>query len=202
MPTQTFFNLEKKKQQRIMDAAIKEFGERNLNEGNISNIVKDADISRGSFYQYFSSKDDLYIHLFATLRADRKAYTAKVLEQFKTIPFLDFFKLFYLKNSQYLLDNYSHINLGKHLYTCPSNISRALIVELQSHYNDMFLIGIEYDKLQGIMREDINSSALTEFLVHICTDIFIFQNALSTISIVNVEKNIDGLLYIIKNGVA
>lgn len=200
MPTRTFFNLEEKKRQRIIDAAIKEFGERNLCEANISNIVKDAAISRGSFYQYFSSKEDIYIYLFTILRYDRKVYTAEILEQFKIIPFFDFFKLFYLKNSQYLLDNYSHISLGKHLYTCSSDISKELILKLQSQYNNMFLIGIEHDKSKGLIREDIDSSALTEFLVHICTDIFIFQNAISTISIANIEKNIEGLLSIIKTG--
>ena len=57
MPNPTFHNLSEEKKERILNAAIKEFRVRNVREGNISNIVKDAKIARGSIYQYFPSKD-------------------------------------------------------------------------------------------------------------------------------------------------
>lgn len=70
MPKDTFFNLDKEKQSRIIAAAKKEFSEQPLQEASIAKIIKMADISRGSFYQYFEDKEDLYYYFFQTLRKD------------------------------------------------------------------------------------------------------------------------------------
>ncbi|MDN6397966.1 MAG: TetR/AcrR family transcriptional regulator, partial [Alkalibacterium sp.] len=50
MPTQTFFNLSEEKRERLIAGAMKEFSAKPLNEASISNIVKNSEISRGSFY--------------------------------------------------------------------------------------------------------------------------------------------------------
>lgn len=63
MPRDTFYNLDEKKREKIMDAAIKEFTEHELHKARVSNIIKEADIPRGSFYQYFEDLDDLYYYV-------------------------------------------------------------------------------------------------------------------------------------------
>jgi AcrR family transcriptional regulator len=201
MPTTTFFNLTEKKRQRILAAAIQEFTVRNLAEANISHIVKAAGISRGSFYQYFSSKEDLYIYIFSSLREERRRYTQGVIESLKSVPFLEFYRAFYCKNAEYLLAHPEHIKLGKHLYTCPLETSRSLIQVLQTRYKDMFLIGIEHDKGIGLLRENFNSAALAELLVHMCTDVFIFEVIKAEVSMMNIEENIDALLDIVRRGI-
>lgn len=65
MPKQTFFNLAKNKQDVLIDAAIKEFSRVPLSEASISNIIAIADIPRGSFYQYFENKEDLFFYIFS-----------------------------------------------------------------------------------------------------------------------------------------
>src|SRR5690625_4000881 len=72
MPKQTFFNLSKEKRETIITAALKEFARVPFSEASIANIVKDADISRGSFYQYFDDKDDLFFYLLDKHAKDRK----------------------------------------------------------------------------------------------------------------------------------
>ena len=59
MPKSTFYNLPKEKQDKVLEAAKKEFFRAEDGEILIKNIVVDAKIPRGSFYQYFESKDDL-----------------------------------------------------------------------------------------------------------------------------------------------
>lgn len=59
----TFQNLKEDKKNRIIDAALVEFSARPFNEASITNIVKNADISRGSFYQYFGNKENIYKYL-------------------------------------------------------------------------------------------------------------------------------------------
>lgn len=61
MPKTTFFHLSEEKQSRLLNAAKNEFSRTSLKEASIANIVKLAEIPRGSFYQYFENKEDLTI---------------------------------------------------------------------------------------------------------------------------------------------
>ena len=67
MISPTFQNLKEDKKDRIIDAALAEFAARPFNEASITNIVKNADISRGSFYQYFGNKENIYKYLVSYL---------------------------------------------------------------------------------------------------------------------------------------
>ena len=59
MPTETFMKLSEEKKNKILVAAKKEFTRVPFEQTSIKNIVEDAEIARGSFYQYFTSKEDL-----------------------------------------------------------------------------------------------------------------------------------------------
>lgn len=63
MPKETFLKLSKEKQQRIINSAKKEFARVPIQDVSIKNIVEDAEIARGSFYQYFENKEDLLIYI-------------------------------------------------------------------------------------------------------------------------------------------
>lgn len=59
MIKRTFYNLPEQKRQRIIDAIVEEFSSSSTEKVSINRIVKAANISRGSFYQYFEDKVDL-----------------------------------------------------------------------------------------------------------------------------------------------
>ena len=63
MPKETFFNLDEAKRNKIVEAAKKEFIAHPLRKSRVSNIIKEASIPRGSFYQYFDDLDDLYYYV-------------------------------------------------------------------------------------------------------------------------------------------
>lgn len=73
MPRQTFFNLPIEKKQTLIQAAKKEFSRAPLSDASIANIVKEAEIPRGSFYQYFDDKEDLYFFLLNEHAKERQA---------------------------------------------------------------------------------------------------------------------------------
>ncbi len=56
----TFKNLSKEKQERILEAAQNEFSRVPFSQAQISNIVREAKIPRGSFYQYFDDPAQLF----------------------------------------------------------------------------------------------------------------------------------------------
>ena len=59
MPKETFLKLPNEKKEKIIKAAQKEFERVPIEEVSIKNIVENAEIARGSIYQYFESKEDL-----------------------------------------------------------------------------------------------------------------------------------------------
>lgn len=63
MPTKTFLNLDIKKQQKLIKAAITEFSNNNYYDVSINKIISNASIPRGSFYMYFKDKDDLFLYI-------------------------------------------------------------------------------------------------------------------------------------------
>ena len=60
MAKQTFLNLPDKKKEKIIKALKKEFSRASLKDSLVSNIIKDAQIPRGSFYQYFDDIEDSF----------------------------------------------------------------------------------------------------------------------------------------------
>lgn len=69
MPSSTFFRLPDEKRQRLLDAAHAEFQQVRFNDASINRIIQQARIPRGSFYQYFTDKDDLFRYLMCDMRS-------------------------------------------------------------------------------------------------------------------------------------
>ena len=65
MPTSTFFNLPPPKRERLLRAAAEEFSRKPFNEVSINRIIQSAEIPRGSFYQYFADKTDLFRYILS-----------------------------------------------------------------------------------------------------------------------------------------
>ncbi|MFW5991697.1 MAG: TetR/AcrR family transcriptional regulator [Halanaerobiaceae bacterium] len=63
MPKETFFNLPEEKKERVIEAAMEEFAQRSYYKARITAIADNAGIARGSFYQYFSGKKDLFKYI-------------------------------------------------------------------------------------------------------------------------------------------
>ncbi|WP_308527839.1 TetR/AcrR family transcriptional regulator [uncultured Oscillibacter sp.] len=63
MPSSTFLNLPAEKQEKLLEAATREFSHKPFNEASINQIIKEAGIPRGSFYMYFQDKEDLFRYL-------------------------------------------------------------------------------------------------------------------------------------------
>ncbi|MED4202765.1 TetR/AcrR family transcriptional regulator [Neobacillus mesonae] len=59
-----FLNLDQEKQDRIINAAIKEFAQKGYDNASTNEIVKEAEISKGLLFHYFGNKKQLYLFLF------------------------------------------------------------------------------------------------------------------------------------------
>lgn len=79
MPKPTFFNLSPEKRDVIMNAAVEEFAEYGLENASTNRIVKNSGIAKGSFYQYFEGKQDVFMHMLDVIEQ-------KEMEFFKDKP--------------------------------------------------------------------------------------------------------------------
>ena len=68
MPTSTFFRLPEEKRLRLMDACWEECTRVRFTDVSINRIIAAAHIPRGSFYQYFTDKEDMIRYLLKGVR--------------------------------------------------------------------------------------------------------------------------------------
>lgn len=68
MSTETFLRLPEEKRNRFLDAAWEEFTRVRYADVSINQIIAKAHIPRGSFYQYFRDKEDLFGYLLGSIR--------------------------------------------------------------------------------------------------------------------------------------
>lgn len=83
MPSKTFMNLPSSKQKALLDAAIKEFYQVPYTEVSINQIILNAHISRGSFYTYFTDKNDLFGYLLLLKKQEFFSLTKDVFDSCK-----------------------------------------------------------------------------------------------------------------------
>ncbi len=82
MPTTTWDNLDGAKRDRVLQAAMREFGARGFSAGSINVIAREAGIAKGSVFQYFVDKADLYAHVSEHVsRTVRDEFTVTMLRR-------------------------------------------------------------------------------------------------------------------------
>lgn len=69
MPKPTFDNLPAEKRASLMALALQEFAEHDFATASVSRLVDRAGIAKGSLYQYFDDKADLFVYLVAQAEA-------------------------------------------------------------------------------------------------------------------------------------
>jgi TetR/AcrR family transcriptional regulator len=63
MPKHTFDQLSPSKKERVLTAAAQLFAERGFARTDMAEVAVRAGVAKGSLYNYFESKDDLYLHV-------------------------------------------------------------------------------------------------------------------------------------------
>ena len=53
MPRPTWFNLDEGRRERVLRAAMAEFGSRGYSAGSLNVIAREAGVAKGSLFQYF-----------------------------------------------------------------------------------------------------------------------------------------------------
>ena len=202
MPLDTFFNLNKDKQNQIIEAAINEFTNNTYKEVKISNIVRSAKIPRGSFYQYFSDKKDLYKYLINGIMAQRKLeFLSPKLSNPSDLSFLDLFRELYKSGLDFAIAYPKMILITRNLLLDRSMFDELLKDSLQiarTYYRSY----IKRDKEKGIIDDTIDTETLIDIVIQNTTTIA-FDELVAKKDIdkeIMLEK-LEKIIHILKKGI-
>ncbi len=163
MPKETFFNLSAEKQNLICEAALEEFVAHPFRHASVNRIVRRAGIAKGSFYQYFEDKTDLFRHLLQKAGEVKMRYLAPAMENVADSDFFTLLHDLYLRGLQMAIDHPRYAALGKRLIE-----DRALYVQIwaanAATAQDFFRPFIERAIARGEIRSDLDP-ALISWLV-------------------------------------
>ena len=201
IPTNTFKNLPKEKQNRIINAAITEFSKRSFNEAKLSNIIKESKIPRGSFYQYFKDKRDLYLYIMEVTKNIKMKYLGDTFNEAGQIPFLDLFRKLFVSGIKFALEHEDLVNIGKLLVTSRGTIYDEVMKDSLALAEEMYINFIEIDKAKGIIRQDIDSRVLASLVIDLSNNILIDSFKDRDTNFENLLTRIDNLISIFKKGI-
>ena len=201
IPTKTFYNLDSVKRDRITKASINEFGKRSFDDAKLSNIIKESRIPRGSFYQYFDDKKDLYKHIFDIIKNKKIEFMSEELKNEADLPFLEVFRLLYHQGIQFAYAYPDFVEIGKHMF----NLNKELYDELVGNGFEMakqYYVGyIEADKTKGRIREDVDSNTFAGLVISLTTNIAIEELSEDKFDLEKMLDKVDSLINIFKKGI-
>lgn len=91
MPTVTWSRLEGKRRAAVVEAAEAEFGAHGFSQGSLNVIARRAGVAKGSLFQYFADKRDLYAFITDVASQRVRAYMEdRIREIGPTRPFFEF----------------------------------------------------------------------------------------------------------------
>ncbi len=171
MPKQTFFNLSPEKQAHLLRHAVDEFYAYGYDKASLSRIVERAGIAKGSFYQYFDGKNDLYRYIVEELMIKRKLNKYKELRSraadFSLTDYLTF-------TSQSIIEDFADdaklvkmgLEFAQHL---DSPLAQEILKQYANVQANFYVPIIEEKQQQGQVDPNIDPLVLNYMLMGLST---------------------------------
>jgi AcrR family transcriptional regulator len=201
MPKDTFFNLPKEKQDRIMNATLNELSVHTYESLNLANIIRESEIPRGSFYQYFNDKSDLFDYFLTYVATDKYKYWGNLFTPDLDIPFLDRFYQIYIKGFSYAKENPKLVKAAKKMMDSEYYKSSPRVKEGLKQAVLMYAGFIEHDQNLGRIRKDIDSKLLANFILEFMNKVTLDEYLKDDVHLENIENAVNQLIDILKKGI-
>lgn len=206
MPKQTFYNLPDDKRDKIIDASIEEFAQNLYINASITKIAENAGVAKGSMYQYFHDKKDLYKFILELIGQRKMTYMKDVIDQKDKIDFISLLRLLFKNGLEFAIQNPQLASIANNfIKEQHSEIREDILKDAQSKSNHFFISIIDSAKIRGDVRKEINSEMAAYIIYHFNNVImdWIDLSQLSQGNQVNIDdylEKVEDLLEIMKSG--
>ncbi len=171
MPTRRFCNLPEEKRDRIIAAAVDEYVANGIDAAEVAGVVRRAGIPRGSFYQYFRDKDDLFTQVFSHLTAAKLDSIKDVLGRADEIPFVDYVEQTFHAGLCFAQTYPQGVTFTRRVMSSTNPVVSAQVQAAMrmgvEHYRPL----IDRDKAKGLIRSSVDSEALAKLVMTVFLDI-------------------------------
>jgi AcrR family transcriptional regulator len=157
MPKQQFYSISETKRKNFLDAARSELTTKPYSEVSISSIAKRANISRGTFYNYFDSVGELLTYFIEEIRQIRYEYLPKIYEEENYEIFRTFKRLFEYDYEAF--ERTKKYSLIRNYFTYLHSEKKSLT----EHFFKLILSGLEEYSNHLIYKEETFSVSEEEF---------------------------------------
>jgi len=201
MPYPTYFNLNHDKQERIMQAAIDEMGKHTYEHLNLANIIRNSKIPRGSFYQYFKDKDDLYEYFYQYIGLKKFEFYGDLFQAEKDIPFLDRFYQIYVKGFYFAKTYPALMKAGQKMVNSEHYVKSDMFKKGMNQAIELYASFIEIDQKKGLIKKEIDSKFLASFLLEFMSKVTLDEFMKDTIDFNEIDRMVKQLVDILKKGI-
>lgn len=157
MPKDTFFNLSEEKRNKIIEVALSEFELNDYEHASINQIVLNSEISKGSFYQYFHDKKDLFKYIIKLMIDKKIEYITPVMSNPFEHGFFDVIKDMNHSGLAFARDNPQYVKIGNRLLKDTKHpIYREIMDENQGQAFDVYELLLKKAIDKGEIRSDID----------------------------------------------
>lgn len=191
MPKPTFINLQKDKKTKFLAVALDEFALNDYDHASITRIVKVLNIAKGSVYQYFENKKDLYLYLLDQATRKRQEYVKPLLKA----PPQDFYDLItqlFKKTIQFDIENplYSRLLSNANNEKFSKDLGNAML-DMRKKSMDFMRGLLERELLMGGIRFDLNIDLASYLLAQMngnILDFLVIQNKIDSTTLMSTRK--------------
>ena len=157
MPKPTFFRLSETKRKKFIYEAYQEFSLNSYEGASITNLVKSLAIAKGSVYQYFEDKEDLYNYLVLDANSQLNELLDKACK-YQGEEFYDWYTKLLLVEVKFMLSFPQYAVLFINLTTAISAIQKHLAHQINGRRKERI-----YQQLpDSLSNSEINDYILSE----------------------------------------
>ncbi|MDM5234126.1 TetR/AcrR family transcriptional regulator [Lysinibacillus pakistanensis] len=161
LPSSTFFNLPKEKKLKILEVSMAEFSEHGYQESSISSIIKKAEIPRGSFYQYFEDKLDLYKYVVEQVGIKKHEYSQYLTQITSEMKFIDIVRNLFIGGIHFYRKHPDMAKIANDLIlNSDQDLKKSLLGEEDKKSNEFFHTLINESKKKHEIDQRLNNETI------------------------------------------
>ena len=164
MPSATFEKLRSSKKEAFIEAFLKEFAHHPYEKASISTVVKQLGIAKGSVYQYFENKMDLFLYLKQYAEQQKRQYMLRI-KRTDCVDFWAYLRLSYEQGIAFDAAYPLEMRFLYHLQQQHSPLLQPMIDAWQEQGVAIYTQMMAYEVEQGHFRTDVPPAALAHFIM-------------------------------------